>query len=41
MPKLSEQDRQTRILDAAEDGQLIGHIKSKEQALEMIRNGRL
>ena len=30
-----------RILDAAEDGQLIGHIKSKEQALEMIRNGRL
>ena len=30
-----------RILDAAEDGQLSGHIKSKEQALEMIRSGRL
>ena len=30
-----------RILDAAENGQLTGHIKSKEQALELIRNGRL
>jgi poly(A) polymerase len=30
-----------RILDAAENGQLAGHIKSKEQALELIRSGRL
>ena len=30
-----------RILDAAENGQLTGHIKSKAQALEMIRHGQL
>jgi poly(A) polymerase len=30
-----------RMLDAAENGQLTGHIKTKEQALDLIRNGRL
>jgi poly(A) polymerase len=29
------------ILDKVENGQLTGHIKSKEDALEMIRSGRI